>query len=189
LLATDSLNAAISEGRRAVDLDPFSALNNTRLVSFLFYAGHYAEALQQARKVFERDPNYGGLRQELARVYVHMGRCSEALAVLEQSVDQPAGILRGTRGYTYAKCGRRAEALAELERLRRLARSGKYVSHYGLAVIQAGLGDIDQAIAELQKGYTERVWAMYMIRLEPAFAGLRSDPRFVALERKVGLIS
>ena len=44
---------------------------------------------------------------------------------------------------------------SELERLRRLARSGKYVSHYGLAVIQAGLGDIDQAIAELQKGYTE----------------------------------
>jgi hypothetical protein len=117
-----------------------------------------------------------------------MGRCAEALAVLEQSVDQPAGILRGTRGYTYAKCGRRPQAIAELERLRSLARGGKYVSHYGLAVIEAGLGDTEQAIAELEKGYTERVWAMYMIRLEPAFAGLRSDPRFAALVRKVGLV-
>jgi tetratricopeptide (TPR) repeat protein len=187
-LATDSLNDAISEGRRAVDLDPFSALNNTRLVSFLFYAGHYPEALAQARKVLERDPNYTGLRQELARVYIHMGRCADALATLEQSVDQPAGILRGTRGYTYAKCGRRAQALAELERLRKLARGGEYVSHYGLAVIEAGLGDTEQAIAELQQGYTERVWTMYLIRLEPAFVGLRSDPRFVALVRKIGLV-
>jgi tetratricopeptide (TPR) repeat protein len=187
-LATDSLNDAISEGRRAVDLDPFSSLNNTRLVSFLFYAGHYPEALAQARKVLERDPNYTGLRQELARVYIHMGRCADALATLEQSVDQPAGILRGTRGYTYAKCGRRAQALAELERLRKLARGGEYVSHYGLAVIEAGLGDTEQAIAELQQGYTERVWTMYLIRLEPAFVGLRSDPRFVALVRKIGLV-
>jgi serine/threonine-protein kinase len=189
LLARDSVNAAIAEGRRAIDLDPFSALNQTRLVSFLFYAGRYGEALAQALKVLDRDPNYGGLRQELARVYVHMGHCRQALAVLEQSADQPAGILRGTRGYTYAKCGRREQALAELERLRTLARAGKYVSHYGLAVIQAGLGDREQAVAELQQGYTERVWAMYMIRLEPAFAELRSDPRFQALERKVGLIA
>ena len=60
---------------------------------------------------------------------------------------------------------------------------------YVLAVIHAGLGDADQAIAELERAYVERVWTMYMIRLEPAFAGLHSDPRFVALERKVGLIS
>jgi TolB-like protein/Flp pilus assembly protein TadD len=188
LLATDSLKEAVNEGRLAVTLDPFSPLNNTRLISFLFFAGHYAEALTQARKVLERDPNYGGVRQELARVYVHMGRCAEALATLEQSVDQPAGILRGTRGYTYAKCGRRAQALAELQRLHNLAKGGEYVSHYGLAVIAAGLGDTEQAIAELQQGYTERVWAMYLIRLEPAFAVLRSDPRFVALVQKVGLI-
>jgi serine/threonine-protein kinase len=186
-MATDSVNAAISEGRRAVDLDPFSALNNTRLVSFLFYGGRYAEALAQGRKTFERDPTFAALRQELARVYVQLGRCAEALAVLEQSLDQPAGLLRGVRGYTYAKCDRRAQAFAELDHLRNQAKDGKFVSHYGLAVIEAGLGDKEQAIAELQKAYTEHVWSMFMIRLEPAFSGLHSDPRFVALARKVGL--
>jgi len=128
-MAIDSVNAAISEGRRAVDLDPFSALNNTRLISFFFYGGRYVEALEQARKVFERDPNFSGLRQELARVYTHLGRCAEALAVLEHSLDQPVSLLRGVRGYTYAKCGRRAQALAELDHLRSQARDGKYVSH------------------------------------------------------------
>ncbi len=186
-MATDSVNAAISEGRRAVDLDPFSALNNTRLISFLFYGGHYGEALAQGLKVFERDPNFSGVRQELARVYIHLGRCAEALAVLKNSVDPQIGLLRGVRGYTYAKCDRRSQALAELDQLRGQARDGKYVSHYAMAMIQAGLGDNDQVIAELEKAYTERAPAMFMITLEPAFAGLHSDPRFVVLARKVGL--
>ncbi|HEY5022616.1 MAG TPA: tetratricopeptide repeat protein, partial [Gemmatimonadaceae bacterium] len=178
---------AIAELRRAIDLDPFSGLNYTRLVSILFYTGHYPEALAQARKVFERDPNFVGLRQELARVYVNLGRCPEALAALQNSADQPLTLLLGVRGYTYAKCGRRAEARAELNRLLGRARAGEYVSHYSLAVIQAGLGDDDQAISELEKAYVERAPALFVMKLEPAFARLRSDPRFVAVARKVGL--
>jgi serine/threonine protein kinase/tetratricopeptide (TPR) repeat protein len=186
-LVADSSDAAIGELRRAVELDPFSGLNNTRLVTILFYTGHYSEALAQARKVFERDPNFVGVRQELARVYVNLGRCPEALAALQHSADQPLTLLLGVRGYTYAKCGRRADALAELNRLLGRARAGEYVSHYALAVIQAGLGDDDQAIAELEKAYIERAPAIFVMKLEPAFARLRSDPRFAAVARKVGL--
>ena len=186
-LATDSVDAAINEGRRAVDLEPFSSLNNTRLVGFLFFGRHYREALDQGRKTFERDSSFVALRQELARVYVQMGRCPEALAVIEHSVDQPVAGLRGVRGYTYAKCDRRAEALAELNRLRGEAKAGRAVSHYPLAVIEAGLGDKEQAITELQRAYTEHVWPMYLIKVDPAFADIRTDPRFVALVRKVGL--
>ena len=162
-------------------------MNNTRLASILFYTGHYPEALAQARKEFERDPNFVGLRQELARIYVNLGRCPDALAALQISADQPLTLLLGVRGYTYAKCGRRAEARAELNRLVGRARAGEYVSHYALAVIQAGLGDDDQAIAELEEAYVERAPALFVMKLEPAFARLRSDPRFVAVARKVGL--
>jgi TolB-like protein/Tfp pilus assembly protein PilF len=184
-VATDSANAAIAEGRRAVDLDPFSALNNTRLVSFLFLGGHYAEALEQARKTLERDPNFSGLRQELARVYTQLGRCGEALAVLEHTVDQPVSLLRGVRGYTYAKCDRRPQALAELDHLRGQVRDGDYAAHYPLALIEAGLGHKEQAIAELEKASAGRQ-SIVAIRLEPAFAGLRSDVRFIALVRRMG---
>ena len=71
--------------------------------------------------------------------------------------------------------------------MRRLARQGEYGSHYALAVIESGLGDKEQAIAELEKGYVERAWPMYLIKVEPAFTNIRTDPRFVALVRKVGL--
>jgi tetratricopeptide (TPR) repeat protein len=183
------MSRAISEGQRAVELEQYSALNNARLVGFLFYGRRYAEALQRGREAFERDSNFSTLRQELARIYVKLGRCPDALAVLQPSFDQHVAAMGGVRGYTYAKCGRRAQALAELDRLRAQARSSGHVSHYVLAVIHAGLGDRDEAFTELEQAYREHVWTMYMIRVEPAFDELHSDPRFVALVRKVGLIS
>jgi tetratricopeptide (TPR) repeat protein len=184
-MATDSVSAGIEEGRKAADLEPVSPLNAVRLVGFLFYGKRYDEALEKGREAFERDSSFSTLRQELARIYVALGRCGEALTVLQSSVDQHVAALGGVRGYSYARCGHRAEALAERARLRREARATGHVSPYALAVIDAGLGNTDDAIAELQQAYTERVWAMYMIRLEPAFDVLRSDPRFVAIVRKM----
>jgi TolB-like protein len=189
LIAVDSAGAGIAEGRRAIDLDPFSTLNYARLISFLFYGGRYQEAIDQGRTTFERDSTFPSVRQELARAYLQVGRCREALAVLGERSDPPVGVLLGVRGYTYARCNRRAEALAQLDYVRRLARQGEYGSHYALAVIESGLGDKEQAIAELEKGYVEHAWPMYLIKVDPAFEILRSDPRFVALVRKVGLAS
>jgi Flp pilus assembly protein TadD len=167
-----------------VELDQFSALNNTRLVSFLFLGGDNDEALVQARKTFERDPNFAGLGQELARVYTQLGRCDEALAVLEHTVDQPVALLRGVRGYTYARCNHRAQALAEADRLRRLVANGAWAQYYPLAVIEAGLGNKDQALADLQKASVGGL--ILTLELEPAWASLHSDPRFIALAHKMG---
>lgn len=144
-LATDSISAALGAGRLAVRLDPFSNLNNTRLVSILSYGGRYREALDQALRTFELDSTYLPMRAELARAYERLDRCEEALVALEARTR--AQDVQGTRGYVYAKCDRRAQALAELDYFRAQASEGKYVSHYTLAVIHAGLGNKEQAFA------------------------------------------
>jgi len=87
--------------------------------------------------VFERDPNFVGVRQELARVYINLGRCPKPSRRYSTRLINLSLCCVGAR-YTYAKCGRRAEARAELNRLLGLARAGEYVSHYSLAIIQAG---------------------------------------------------
>jgi hypothetical protein len=74
-----------------------------------------------------------------------------------------------------------------LEYVRRFAKQGQYGSHYALAWIEAGLGDKEQTIAELEKAYIEHAWPMFIIKVDPAFADVRTDPRFIALVRKVGL--
>jgi hypothetical protein len=54
-----------------------------------------------------------------------------------------------------------------------------------IALIHAGLGDQDQALSWLNKGYEAPFKASILLR--PAFDPLRSDARFKELLRRVGL--
>jgi len=65
----------------------------------------------------------------------------------------------------------------------------RYVSPYSIALVHAGLGDRDQALAWLDKAYAERSDYMAYLKLEPMLDSLRSDRRFVALVERVGLPS
>jgi eukaryotic-like serine/threonine-protein kinase len=186
-VATDSMDAAIASAETALSLEPFLPLTNTRMVSFLYLARRYEDAVRQAQKTFELDSTYFQVDVERARALGELRRCDEAVPMLARAPKQVAALLQGVHGYTYAICGRRAEAVAELEALRARAREGKYASHYSLALIEAGLGNTDAAIAELQAAYTERAWPMYLLKVEPAFDKLRGDQRFQRLVRRVGL--
>src|SRR5207302_170718 len=165
--------------------------NTLRLACMLCLGRRYYDALAQSRRVLERDSMFQGPagRAELARAYLWLGRCAEALAALEGRPVFAAIVYGGLLGYTYARCGRRAQALAELHRLGAKAREGRYVSHYALGMIHAGLGDNERALAQLDSAYVERAWAMFTLRVDRAFDGLRADPRFGRLLKKVGLVS
>jgi hypothetical protein len=57
----------------------------------------------------------------------------------------------------------------------------------GVAMVYVGLGDRDQAHAWLEKGCNDRdVWAL-MINVDPIYVHLRTDVRFVALLKRIGL--
>src|SRR5207253_1550173 len=176
-VATNRMDDAIREVQTAVNLEPFSSVNNARLSSMLFLARRYDEALDQSRRVMELDSLFQGpaTRAELARAYLWLGRCAESLAALEGRPVFAAIVYGGLLGYAYARCGRRAQALAELDRLGAVAREGRYVSHYAFAMIHAGLGDNERGLAELDSAYVERAWTMFTLRFEPAFDGLRAD--------------
>jgi serine/threonine-protein kinase len=186
LMARDSVEPGLREAEAALALEPFVVLTNTRLVSLLFYARRYDDALRQAQKTVELDSTFFQLSTERIRVLVELGRCDEAVTLLAHTPGQTAAMLQGVRGYAYARCGRRADALAELNHLLAERRAGKYVSHYSLAVIYAGLRDNGAALTELEQAYTERAWTLFMLKLEPAFDGLRSDPRFVQIAKNMG---
>jgi len=190
-VATNRMDDAIREVQTAVNLDPFSSVNNARLASMLFLARRYDDVLAQSRRVMELDSMFQGHagRAELARAYLWLGRCAEALAAQEGRPGLAVAVWVGLLGYTYARCGRRAQALAELDRLGAEARQGRFVSHLALAMIHAGLGDNERALAELDSAYVERAWGMFTLRVDPAFDGLRADPRFSRLLKKVGLVS
>ncbi len=86
---------------------------------------------------------------------------------------------------TYVRMGRRDEAQNVLKDL--LAQSEKEdVSPYEIAIVHFVLGEIDQGFEWLEKAYEERIGEQ-LLKISPALDSVRSDPRFKALLKKVGL--
>jgi len=50
-----------------------------------------------------------------------------------------------------------------------------------------GLGDKKQAFRWLEKAYEERSTGLYLLNVDRTWDGLRSDPRFNDLLRRIGL--
>jgi hypothetical protein len=81
--------------------------------------------------------------------------------------------------------GQREQAQAIARELERRYRFNLNLEMTGL---YAALGERDRAFALLEEGYRQRSGGLILMRVEPTWEPLRSDPRYTALMRKVGLV-
>jgi eukaryotic-like serine/threonine-protein kinase len=179
---------AKAEMQQALRLDPLSMAVNYSFGYTLYLARENDQALAQLQKTLAM---YGSLpvaHAYLGRVYVQKKMFAEAIREFQSAVQlsgsQP--VYRAWLAYGYAMLGRRRDALEIADQLTRRS-NNKYVSPYDVAAIWAGLGRIDQSIEWLQKANEEHAAYFHHINVEPAFDPLRSDPRFQALVRRIGL--
>jgi len=177
---------AIAEMRKAENLDPLSLIINADLAELLVLAHSYDESIRQSRKTIEMDPNFALAHNQLAQAYLQKQRYDEAVAELKTAVQlsggSPAFIANLARAYVVS--GKRTEAVKLLGDLKKRSNPG-YSNASEIAVIYASLGDTDQAMNWLEKGYEERFNPGVLLR--PGFDPLRSDPRFQNLVRRIGL--
>jgi len=185
---TGRLNEAISERKLALELDPLSTISIFELGQSFLWAGKYDQAIAQFQRSLELDPDFMPTHQYLPLAYVQKGMYEEALAKIREAPDAAAVHITGMPGYVYAVTGHISDARKELEELKRL-RKTEYISAVGLAYICAGLGERDEALSWLEKGFEERAFQMQFLNLDPRFNNLHDDPRFKELVRKVGLPS
>src|SRR6266567_180248 len=177
---------AIAEMRKAENLDPLSLIINADLAELLALAHSYDESIRQSRKTIEMDPNFGLAHNHLGQAYLQNQMYDEAAAELQKAVhlsgNSPTCIANLARAYVAS--GNRSEATKLLNGLKKRSNPG-YSHASEIAVIYAALGDTDQAMNWLEKGYEERFNPGVLLR--PGFDPLRSDPRFQDLVRRVGL--
>ncbi len=90
----------------------------------------------------------------------------------------------GELGHAYARSGQTNEAEKVLREFNRRSEHG-YVPAYNIAAVYAGLGKKEEALNFLEKAYADRCSILMFIKVDPDFENLHSEPRFVALVRKM----
>lgn len=171
-------------------LDPLSVPIHIDHAYILHYYDRNTEALRAVRLALEMNPTFPPGYFWLGRIYTAEGRYLEAEAALQQ-----IGPLRtwtpamAVLGYLYGRSGRTNEAKAMLEEFADLARSDRYASGYAVAVVHAGLGDSERALACLDAAYRERSHWLVWLKRDPRWHELRADGRFRSLVKRIGLPS
>lgn len=124
----------------------------------------------------------------LARAYAPAGRFPEAIAEARKAQQLAPRYAEGESilGRIYADAGEKAEAEKVLDHLRAPMRD-EFIPPPYVATILIGLGRFDEALVELAKAAEERSWYVMNWKVDPDLDPLRSDPRFMALLKKVGL--
>jgi tetratricopeptide (TPR) repeat protein len=185
-------NESIAEARRGQELDPLSPDIVSQLGNVYFMAGRSDESIAQFQKALDLNPNIPGVRASLGSVYEMKRMHPQAVAEFDKISDQDkvtaAGnqFVAGLLGWVYAVSGRRTDALKIAQEFKDLS-THAYVDFYWSGVIYAGLGDKEEAFRMLEKSYQEHAATMPCLAVDPFWSGMRSDPRFADLLRRIGL--
>jgi serine/threonine protein kinase/cytochrome c-type biogenesis protein CcmH/NrfG len=176
---------AIAEAERARELDPMSTLASFLLGMAYSYARQYDRAARELTQCLEMNPKFWPAHFFLGQVYEQQGRYADALAELSKA-EGPTLEATSQIGHVYGISGNRAKAEQVLKDLTTRSKE-KYVSPVYFARVYLGLGQKDQALEWLERGYAVRDSRVELIAVEPTYDSLHSDSRFMDLLRRLNL--
>ena len=177
---------ALAEIKRAQEVDPLRISFKHSEGIILQNARRYDEAIEQYQSVIKMQPDFSPTYAYLGYAYAAKRMYPEALAEYQKfiSIEGESTTTQIYIGYAYAMSGKRNEALAILDKLKT---TKEPVSSAELAILYAGLGEKEEAVAALEQAVAAHDPQMQYLRVEPHYDSLRSDPRFTDLVRRVGL--
>jgi TolB-like protein/Flp pilus assembly protein TadD len=178
---------ALAESERARQLDPHSLIIAADRAAILYFQRQYDRSIEQARAVLAVEPNFPRAHI-LVFAYVQQGRFQQALADIQdwRRVDDTPWTW-ATEAYVYGRSGQKTRALRALGTLQRELGHRHLDPAPMLTLADIGLGQNDQAIALLQKAYSERASDLTPLKVDPIYDPLRGDPRFQQLLRDASL--
>jgi eukaryotic-like serine/threonine-protein kinase len=188
LAARGRVDEALRQLEEARQLDPYSNAADLELVSVFQYARRFAEAETMALTLRDRADNPRAIHTRLGRIYAATGRFDDAIAEFEQLVDSVSGdtYAQAEIASAHAAAGRIADAQAILDRLADRARVEE-VPPEVFALVYTRLGRFDEAFKYLDRAIQVKSARILWMKVDPRWDPLRSDPRFNALVRTLGL--
>jgi TolB-like protein/DNA-binding winged helix-turn-helix (wHTH) protein/Tfp pilus assembly protein PilF len=177
---------ALSEMRKAQNLDPLSLIINADLAELLLIARKYDESIKQSRKTLEMDPDFALAHNQLGLALLQERMTNDAIIEFQKAVQLSDGspVCTANLARAYAVVGRKSEAQVLLRDLKERSLP-TYSNASEIAIVLAALGDKDQAMVWLEKGYQERFNPGVLLR--PGFDDLRHTAKFEDLVHRIGL--
>ena len=178
LSVTGRHDEAISELNDAIQADPLNPDYKHEMGWTLYRARRYNLAIAQFESL---DDNPG-----LGSVYLAEKIYPEAIAVFEKDIGQSGrrsvsiSLLAGA----YGGAGKRNKARKLLDELTGISRNG-YVSPFLLACSSLAVGERDQALTWIERGYQDRDQWTIFLKTAAVMDPLRSEPRFQAVLQRM----
>jgi DNA-binding winged helix-turn-helix (wHTH) protein/Tfp pilus assembly protein PilF len=179
------------EMQKALELEPSSLPINADIGQIHYFAHEYDQAIAACKKAVDLDPDFINAHVYLYEAYTQTGMYAEAAEeffkfrklVGDKQYTDPANEEQLRKGY--AADGIRGIWKASVDVLR----EGYTVDAYSTAEYYALLGEKDQALDWLAKAFETHAFALALVKVNPAFESLHSDPRFRDLLVRSGFAS
>ena len=179
---------SIAELKKAKELDPLSPMVGCDLADGYLHAGRGAEAEAELHRIIDLYPDFVPGHSYLGSVLIEEAKFDEAMTEA-QFYRQKTGdetMVQAVEIHRLAAAGKLEEARAEVRRLVS-GKSGVRFTSYQRAGLYSTTGQTDAAYAALQDAYRERSWWLVTMLVDPGLDGIRGQPRFQDLARRVGL--
>jgi len=185
LASLGRFDEALALAERTRQLDPVWLRGPFNICVTLLCARRFEQAERQVREIMVLDANLEGTYWFLSSALAGQGRLDEAIAAMETGVPlvHRAPLFVALLGLWYARAGRRADAEAVLDEML----TGGRCPPVWLAILYAGLGDLDRAFAYLEQAIDQHNDQVCFMGVDHRFDELRGDPRFDRLLARIGL--
>jgi TolB-like protein len=172
----------IREVSRDIELDPLNVYAiQTRGWAF-WMAGNLSASLADLHRALELSPGYESLNYNIACDLIAEHRFAEALTAAQAETNPLAR--RNALALAYFALGKRAEAESMLnELLANDATDGPV----NIAEVYAFTGNKAAALDWLERDYDSRRSGVVYLGVDPFFKSLASEPRYIALLKKIGM--
>jgi len=178
---------SVAESRRAAELDPLNPQIPIDAIFALAWKGDLQGAREQVARAEALDPTYFFPAMAYGWIDVQEGKVEDAIPQFQRSKTMGApAFVSAWLAYAYGTSGDRTRAIAEIEDLKRMSLHGR-ITPFDNALVALGLRDYARTVSLLEQAYALDSQWLGWLKNDRSFDPLRSDPRFRALLKRLGL--
>lgn len=172
---------------RARQIEPLSPMMHAMSSQIAYQGRDYRAAREFGERAVALAPEFWIGHMMLAQGYAETDDLDRALNSLSSaaSFSSQNSKTLSMRGNLLAKSGRVDEARKVLAALEAASRT-TYVPPSAMALVTAGLNDVDDTFAWLERAYAARDSHLIFLTVGPKWDPFRKDPRFQALIARCG---